>query len=210
MSELEHALREALADPPVDAASAGDGLADIEHRLRRRQRRRRTGLASLAAAAVVAAVVPVAVQNWPSSQSAKSDSAAAVGARAPSAAGGDAAPQASSGAQSVPAAVRRATDDALQDRGAHPRGAGQWVETTVSKWWPPDGDSTATADSKIYVIQLRGHFVCTRCRGLTHVKGNVELVALSVDPKRNYGGISVRAQPADLSKLGTVHTFTLR
>jgi hypothetical protein len=204
MSELEHALRTALSDPPIEQPPGINAMHDIERRLwRRRQRRRRTGLGALAACAVAAVAVPIATLH-PNLGSSASNGSAAVDAKA----GGAKAAPARTPATTAPAAVRKAAADALQDRGAHASDRAEWVETTVSKWWTPDGDSTATARSRIYVIQLYGHFTCTRCRTPVGVmKGNVELIAQSVDPKLNYGGISFQDKPNDLAKLGPVHTF---
>jgi len=126
MSELEHALRDALTDPPVSVSTTGNPLHDIEDRLyKRRQRRRRTGIAALAASAVAAIAVPIAVVGLPTGGESM-NSKTASGARANSNQGGATA--------AVPAAVRAAAERLAKEPGSHASRQVQWVRTTVGRF----------------------------------------------------------------------------
>jgi hypothetical protein len=207
MSELEHALRDTLADPPVDPPALRNPLHDIEDRLyKRQQRRRRTSVAALAASAVAAFVVPISVYGLPTtgvSTNSKSSSAGAErAAAAPS-------------AVAVPAAVRRAAENLAKEPGSRPDRQVEWVRTTVGRFEAMQGDinHNVPRGRQIYVVQLRGKFVCETCshpRGAKTPTGIAEQVTLAVDPHLSYSNFGLTKRPYDLARLGVVHTFTLR
>jgi hypothetical protein len=203
VSELEHALREALADPPAELP---DGvrhpLWDIEERIhRRRQKQRRGAVAALACAAVAAVVVPLSVYGSPGgSQMTNGDSKAA------SAGNGGA-------VAAAPAAVRRAADKAAHAAGTRADRTVQWVRTTMHDWDSQQGRALLTlTGQQIYVVKLTGRFVDDLWNppaGPGHYKADTvptELVVISV---HNGKVTTVQHERMDLPKLGAVHTFTL-
>lgn len=206
MSELEHALRAALADPPVESPTGvREPLWDIEERIhqRRRKQRRRT-VAALACAAVAAIVVPLSVYGSPGSPVSNTDSKAASGAANGNGGGGVAA---------VPAVVRKAAENLAKAPGSHADRTVEWVRTTVGRFEAMQGDTNnVPRNRQIYVVQIRGNFVCHACSylGSRPPTGRAEQVTLAVNPHVSYDNFGLTQKPYDLSKLGAVHTFTLR
>lgn len=182
MSELEDALRTTLADPPVaPAAAAAEPLADIRRRLRTRLRRRAGG-GALAAAALAASATGVAVNR-------SHDTAVTP--------------------DPVPAAVRIAAQHAAHAPGSHATNRVQWVRTTRSSWLALEHWTGPVADAgeQVYVIKLRGQFPCHACT--TPLSGATVGTRTLTIGIRN--GDTIDGDTAvDLSRLGTVHTFTLR
>jgi hypothetical protein len=206
VSELEHALREALADPPAELP---DGvrhpLWDIEERIhRRRQKQRRGAVAALACAAVAAVVVPLSVYGSPGG-----------GSRTASNSGGG---KAASASQSVapPAAVRTTAVSTAKTAGAalHIDTTASWVRTTSDelRTATPLTGSFATNDQRVYVIKLTGRFVDLSWNppaGPGHYKPRTITTEFVVVPAGSGKAIVLQKRHIDLGKLGAVHTFTL-
>lgn len=202
MSELEHALRKALADPPTELPNeVREPLWDIEERIhRRRRKQRRNAVVALACAAVAAVVVPLSVYGTPGgSQTYNSDARADHG-------GGQAA---------VPAAVRKAAENLASATGAHADRTAEWVRTTVRQWDRlAHTSSTGEATMAVYIVQLRGHFTCSICPLPASATPPTGKAQLAVVPTRRgqhtSGAFGPIKRPYDLRKLGAVHTFSLR
>jgi hypothetical protein len=86
----------------------------------------------------------------------------------------------------------------------------EWVLTTTHKWAAAQGYGTGLpADVPIYVVQIRGSFVCRACKSPVTIKGTVMVLELPLTPNRQIGeGFSMGPTAYDLSRAGTVHTFT--
>lgn len=207
MSELEHALRAALADPPAELTGGiRDPLWDIEERIRRRRHKRRRGaLAAMACAAVAAVVVPLSVYGTPVRPQTASSNSGGGGSN-----GGAAADTAT---PAPPAAVRKAATNLAKARGSRADRTAEWVQTTVGRFEAMQGDTNNVPRGReIYVVQIRGTFVCYTCKylGSKPPTGRAEQVTLAVSPHVSYSNFGLTQKPYDLSKLGAVHTFALR
>jgi hypothetical protein len=208
MSELEHALRSALADPPGARPRDTDALYDIELRLtRRRQRRRRTGIGALAVAAVAAIAIPIGVAGPHLGSSASNGS----GVRS---AGGGGGALAAPSTTTAPAAVRKAAANLAGAPGSHPNRTVSWVRTTAEKWDRlADNVGAGQTNIAVYVIELRGHFTCYGCsrpEGARAPTGIAQVTVVPVRAGQHYRtGFGPSPRPYDLAKLGDVHTFTL-
>src|SRR6266496_218298 len=87
----------------------------------------------------------------------------------------------------------------------------EWVLTTTHKWAAAQGfaNGLLPADVPIYVVQIRGSFVCRACKSPVTIKGTVMVLELPLTPNRQIGeGFSMGPIAYDLSRAGTVHTFT--
>ncbi len=87
----------------------------------------------------------------------------------------------------------------------------EWVLTTTHKWAAAQGfaNGLLPADVPIYVVQIRGSFVCRACKSPVTIKGTVMVLELPLTPNRQIGeGFSMGPTAYDLSRAGTVHTFT--
>lgn len=204
MSELEHALRDALADPPAELPDGvREPLWDIEERIhRRRQKQRRSAVAAVACAAVAAVVVPLSVYGTPGGSQTFNGDSKAVNAG-------------NGGAQvAVPAAVRTGADKAAHVPGAHANRVARWVKTTTDKWDAQQGEALATlAGQQIYVVKLTGRFIDDQWKppaGPGHYKPDTVTTELVVFSAHNGKSTTVQHERMDLSKLGVVRTFTLR
>jgi hypothetical protein len=208
VSELEHALRAALADPPVEPPNGvREPLWDIEERIHRRRRKQhRTAVAALACAAVAAVVVPLSVYGTPGgTRSANGD-----------AAGGGRAATSQVQAAAPPDTVRTTTKNTADASGAlHIDRTATWVRTT------PDALKTATPlsasftlnDQPIYLVKLTGRFVDLSWNppaGPGHYKPHTVTTEFVVVPAHGGKAIVLQKRHIDLSTLGAVHTFTLR
>ena len=86
----------------------------------------------------------------------------------------------------------------------------EWVLTTTHKWAAARlTTGPLPADVPIYIIQIRGSFVCRACKSPVTIKGTVMVLDLPLTPNRQIGeGFSMGHTAYDLSRAGTVHTFT--
>jgi len=86
----------------------------------------------------------------------------------------------------------------------------EWVLTTTHKWAAARLiTGPLPADVPIYVVQIRGSFVCRACKSPVTIKGTVMVLDLPLTPNRQIGeGFSMGYTAYDLSRAGTVHTFT--
>jgi hypothetical protein len=91
----------------------------------------------------------------------------------------------------------------------------QWVLTTTHRWaamanhsTPAASTTTEPAEAKIYIVQIRGSFVCGACKGFRPITGSVIILELPLTPNQQIGeGFSMGNVSYDLSALGTVHAF---
>jgi hypothetical protein len=91
----------------------------------------------------------------------------------------------------------------------------QWVLTTTHRWAAMANHSTPAASTtaepaevKIYIVQIRGSFVCRACKGFRPITGSVIILELPLTPNQQIGeGFSIGNVSYDLSALGDVHTF---
>jgi hypothetical protein len=159
-------------------------------------------------AAVAAIAIPIGVAG-PHLGSSSSNSSAGVDA------GGGGGALAAPSASSVPAAVREAATTLAGAPGSHPTRTVSWVRTTAVKW-DRLADNVGVGESNIavYVIELRGHFTCYGCSypaGERAPSGIAQVTVVPVRPSQHYRtGFGPSPRPYDLTKLGDVHTFTLR
>ncbi|HVX46466.1 MAG TPA: hypothetical protein VHC49_21410 [Mycobacteriales bacterium] len=208
MTDLERALRDTLADPPVDVPSDKYAIHDIQRRIERRRSRQKHLAAGLGVAAVVAAAIAVPVATGVDFGSGSSHSAGSA------ANGADRAVDHAPGAvvpapENVPEPVWRAAQALVRDYG-RPSGPAQWVRTTPQKWGQlRQIRNLDAATGSLYVLQFPD-FRCTgpRCRAADRTGSAQALVAtVSRDGKR----LDVTFVPAyQLTTLGAVHTFSVR
>jgi hypothetical protein len=87
----------------------------------------------------------------------------------------------------------------------------EWVKTTSHKWAAAQGINAGPlpADVDIYIVQIRGSFVCGACKSPVTIKGSVMVLELPLKPNQQIGeGFAMGNTAYDLSRAGTVHTFT--
>jgi len=91
----------------------------------------------------------------------------------------------------------------------------QWVKTTTYKWgaleYPrvrPGGPVEVPPDLDMYVVQIRGAFVCIGCKSMQTVTGTVMILELLLEPHPPFSdGFIMGNTSYDLSRIGTVHVF---
>lgn len=210
MTDLERALRDTLADPPVQVRENRYAEVDIRLRIERRRSRQKRTAAGLGVAAVVAAAiaVPVAtgVDLGSSGSSNSADSRTSLDAKGGGVEGQKAEPQP---AATVPAPVR-STANALAREYGRPLGQVEWVRTTAAAWGrlrPTASD--ASAAGPVYVLQIRDFRCVKNCP--TDAQSTGPRPALVTAVRADGDRDTVRfQQPYNLATLGPVNTFTVR
>jgi hypothetical protein len=166
-------------------------------------------------AAVAAIAIPIGVAG-PHLGSSSSNSSAGVDAGG---GGGGRVRKPAPAEPAPPAAVRAAAQSAADAPGATVSGPVRWVQTRLSRIWAlePPNRGIKPADRAVYVIALTGRFRCTDCNlpaGPGHYSPPTvtsERIIVPVTPRAgDRSPTAAQGESYDLTKLGDVHTFTLR
>lgn len=107
-----------------------------------------------------------------------------------------------------PAAVLEAVPELTGGLSPRPTGLVEWVRTTLSRYSRLTGTGDR-GDELVYVVQVRGRFVCPLCprpAGAEAPHGTAATTVVGVRPGHSSGFI-LGETPVDLARLGTVHTF---
>lgn len=191
MIQLEDALRQTLANPPVDAAESADPMADIRRRIARR-RRRIVGTVTAAVLAVVAGItVPLSLPST------------------------DDRPAHAPAEPKPPTSVVTVAEQMAVESRKGPPTQVRWVRTTADEVPRiPRIDQRGLDD--IYLIEVSGQFALPRrCPSFAHPYQceslyPVQLTVIPVDGPAADAGNALRMKPYDLAQFGDVQSFTLR
>jgi hypothetical protein len=88
----------------------------------------------------------------------------------------------------------------------------QWVQTTTKQWDTLNGVSARAGNTAVYLVQIRGEFLCKTCKGTwtTPPRGTVMILELPIDPSAaTGGGFTFGNVSYDLHKLGTPRDFNV-
>ena len=111
--------------------------------------------------------------------------------------------------ESPPAAVTVAAHGAVTTNTAlRVDQPGEWVRTTSDRWDALNGESASATVAEVYIVQIRGDFICKICKGQskTAIHGSTIVLVLPVYAQTG-GGITFGNTTYDLSRLGNTHNF---